>query len=199
MGVHVHGGTMSGALTPICQTCGVSLCWDIDRTTYLEARPFWDAWRCQDCAGSRLSARAWIAANGVDALPPAVRAVVDPFADAHPEYGEADAAVGRSAEACALFAAALADAGIASGTVRAAGTDADPHLAVLVVGLHVDWTAVVHDDAAPFPTVWRAEHGRPVEKPLAPELEAILADLDEDALAALVALAVERRRTRAAA
>ena len=31
MGLHTHGGTMEGALTPICEACGVSLCWDIEK------------------------------------------------------------------------------------------------------------------------------------------------------------------------
>lgn len=51
MGVHVHGGTMSGALTPICNECGVSLCWDISEEQYEEQAAFWDEWICRDCNG----------------------------------------------------------------------------------------------------------------------------------------------------
>lgn len=49
MGVHTHGGTMPGALTPICNHCGVSLCWDISEEEYEDIWEFWDAWICQDC------------------------------------------------------------------------------------------------------------------------------------------------------
>lgn len=51
MGVHVHNGTMDGALTPICNSCGVSLCWDISLEQYQEDSEFWDAWICRDCNG----------------------------------------------------------------------------------------------------------------------------------------------------
>ena len=49
MGVHKHGGTMPGALTPICNCCGVSLCWDISTEDYRNDQDFWDDWICQDC------------------------------------------------------------------------------------------------------------------------------------------------------
>ena len=51
MGVHKHGGTMPGAVTPICNDCGVSLCWDIGIDEYQQDKSFWDAWICQDCNG----------------------------------------------------------------------------------------------------------------------------------------------------
>lgn len=51
MGVHVHGGTMPGSVTPICNDCGVSLCWDIGDEEYAEAPGFWDDWTCRDCNG----------------------------------------------------------------------------------------------------------------------------------------------------
>ena len=60
MGVTVHGGTMPGAVTPICSTCGVCLCWDIAESEYDLDAPFWDAWICQDCNNAqRLSLSAW--------------------------------------------------------------------------------------------------------------------------------------------
>lgn len=60
MGVHVHGGTMPGAVTPICNTCGIALCWDIAEEEYEESRPFWDGWICRDCNGGRaVSLSAW--------------------------------------------------------------------------------------------------------------------------------------------
>lgn len=53
MGVHRHGGTMPGGLTPICNSCGVALCWDISAVDYLRDGRFWDAWRCEDCNGGQ--------------------------------------------------------------------------------------------------------------------------------------------------
>lgn len=51
MGVHKHGGTMDGGLTPICNSCGVSLCWDISVEDYKQDTMFWDSWVCRDCNG----------------------------------------------------------------------------------------------------------------------------------------------------
>lgn len=57
MSVHRHGGTMPGGVTPICNRCGVSLCWDISAYEYGEDKPFWDAWVCQDCNGGKPMSR----------------------------------------------------------------------------------------------------------------------------------------------
>lgn len=51
MGVHIHPGTMPDGVTPICNTCMISLCWDISQEEYEESRQFWDAWICKDCNG----------------------------------------------------------------------------------------------------------------------------------------------------
>ncbi len=51
MGVHVSRSTMPGGLTPICNDCGVSLCWDIADADYAEIPSFWDSWICRDCNG----------------------------------------------------------------------------------------------------------------------------------------------------
>lgn len=63
MGVHRHRGTPEGALTPICNSCGISLCWDIAEEEYVEAREFWDRWTCQDCREDeglgRMSLKEW--------------------------------------------------------------------------------------------------------------------------------------------
>jgi hypothetical protein len=60
MGVHVHGGTMAGAVTPICNECGIALCWDISEDQYAQERPFWDGWICRDCNdGEPLSLKQW--------------------------------------------------------------------------------------------------------------------------------------------
>jgi hypothetical protein len=49
MGVHTTASTIPGGLTPICNCCGVSLCWDISEEEYDERPGFWDAWQCRDC------------------------------------------------------------------------------------------------------------------------------------------------------
>lgn len=49
MGVTVTNSTMPGAMTPICEECGVALCWDIAQEEYDQAPGFWDAWKCRDC------------------------------------------------------------------------------------------------------------------------------------------------------
>lgn len=60
MGVHVHGGTMPGAVTPICNLCNVSLCWDISEEDYRQEKRFWDSWICKDCNnGESLSLKKW--------------------------------------------------------------------------------------------------------------------------------------------
>lgn len=51
MGAHIHRGTMPGGMTPICEECGVALCWDIAVEEYEAERAFWDAWKCRDCNG----------------------------------------------------------------------------------------------------------------------------------------------------
>ena len=193
MGVHIHGGTMSGALTPICDCCGISLCWDIDRTTYLEAKPFWDDWRCQDCAGTRLSAFRWRTEHGHDALPDHVRAVCDQFAEDHPDFGEQDCAT-SSEEACRLFSAALEASGYGS-SIRAIDVPVGaPHHVVDLGDMTIDWTAVRHDEAAPFPLTFRTRFGWPITpRTLAQMLEDI-ADLRPDQMEALVASVVARRR-----
>ena len=49
MGTHTTASTLPGALTPICNSCGVSLCWDISDEDYAEDKGFWDEWCCRDC------------------------------------------------------------------------------------------------------------------------------------------------------
>ena len=38
-----------GGYTPICNECGVKLCWDISPYEYEEDKSFWDEWTCRDC------------------------------------------------------------------------------------------------------------------------------------------------------
>jgi hypothetical protein len=49
MGVTITNSTIPGGVTPICNSCGVALCWDLSEDDYYEARDFWDDWECKDC------------------------------------------------------------------------------------------------------------------------------------------------------
>lgn len=49
MGVHIRPSTLAGGLTPICNDCGISLCWDISDQEYEEKKSFWNEWRCSEC------------------------------------------------------------------------------------------------------------------------------------------------------
>ena len=53
MGVHIHGGTMPGAVTPICNDCMIALCYDIPVGEYEKRKAFWDNWICQECNGGK--------------------------------------------------------------------------------------------------------------------------------------------------
>lgn len=60
MGIGTHGGTMPGAVTPICNDCGTFLCWDLGEEEAEENSDFWAAWICQDCnGGERMSLKQW--------------------------------------------------------------------------------------------------------------------------------------------
>ena len=49
MGVTIGNSTMDGAVTPICNSCGICLCYDISDSEYEENKTFWDNWQCGDC------------------------------------------------------------------------------------------------------------------------------------------------------
>jgi hypothetical protein len=51
LGVTVLTSTIGGGVTPICNSCGTTLCWDISENDYAEAQQFWDNWVCKDCNG----------------------------------------------------------------------------------------------------------------------------------------------------
>lgn len=51
MGATVCRGTMPECLTPVCNECGIHLCWDISEDEYAEYKQFWDDWICQSCNG----------------------------------------------------------------------------------------------------------------------------------------------------
>lgn len=38
-----------GEVQPICDSCGVALCWSISYEEYKEHPKFWDTWECRDC------------------------------------------------------------------------------------------------------------------------------------------------------
>lgn len=38
-----------GGYTPICDQCGVSICWDISEFEYIENKAFWDKYCCKEC------------------------------------------------------------------------------------------------------------------------------------------------------
>jgi ribonuclease HI len=49
MGVTVTASTTPGGVTPICDNCGIALCWDLAESEYNADKEFWDSWRCRDC------------------------------------------------------------------------------------------------------------------------------------------------------
>jgi len=38
-----------GEVQPICNDCGIALCWSLDEFEYLERKDFWDNWKCEHC------------------------------------------------------------------------------------------------------------------------------------------------------
>lgn len=51
---------MPGSQTPICNDCGVFLCWDVSDADADRDREFWDAWRCEECnGGQRMRLSEW--------------------------------------------------------------------------------------------------------------------------------------------
>jgi hypothetical protein len=50
---------MDGALTPICGSCGVSLCWDVEEKEAMANADFWDQWECKDCNSDCMSLSQW--------------------------------------------------------------------------------------------------------------------------------------------
>jgi hypothetical protein len=67
MGLTIYNGTMDGAMTPICNCCGIMLCWDISEEEALgEDNEFWENWICQECNdGVRLSLKDWRISKGL--------------------------------------------------------------------------------------------------------------------------------------
>lgn len=49
MGVTILKSTPSDFLTPICNECGIHLCYDISIQEYNQDKNFWDDWRCDIC------------------------------------------------------------------------------------------------------------------------------------------------------
>jgi hypothetical protein len=60
MGVVNGNSTLPGGMTPVCNVCGVHLCWDISQDDYRRNAAFWNAWICRDCnGGEALSLSEW--------------------------------------------------------------------------------------------------------------------------------------------
>lgn len=60
MGIHTHKSTMPGGMTPICNDCGISLCWDVDESEAETNAEFWNQWVCRDCnGGTPMSFHVW--------------------------------------------------------------------------------------------------------------------------------------------
>ena len=49
MGAIVNNSTTPGGVTPICNSCGTCLCWDVEENEYNEYKEFWDNWTCRNC------------------------------------------------------------------------------------------------------------------------------------------------------
>jgi hypothetical protein len=60
MGITRVKSTIPGGYTPVCNRCGIHLCWDISDEEARSARAFWDAWVCEDCnEGVAMSLKSW--------------------------------------------------------------------------------------------------------------------------------------------
>lgn len=51
MGV-TNSRTIPGDYTPICNQCGIALCYDISQEDYDKYQAFWDQWCCPECGGN---------------------------------------------------------------------------------------------------------------------------------------------------
>lgn len=49
MGITVLNNSDLDEVRPICNDCGILLCWGISITEYEEREAFWNAWRCEYC------------------------------------------------------------------------------------------------------------------------------------------------------
>lgn len=134
MGIHTSPSTVAGGVTPICNECGVSLCWDISRTEYLEAKAFWDDWTCQECHGSRQSAYAWSKQFGHEALSLELSALTHDFAKAHlsteASFRSGDDAAHNAAQCdamCTAFATELRNHDLSSETCLIAASTEHEH------------------------------------------------------------------------
>lgn len=47
-----------GSIQPICNDCGIALCWGLSEEEYDDRKQFWDDWCCRSCRqGSRRDQR----------------------------------------------------------------------------------------------------------------------------------------------
>src|SRR4030042_542062 len=49
MGIMILVSTLPGSVTPVCNQCGIALCWDIPDSDYRENQDYWDNWECEKC------------------------------------------------------------------------------------------------------------------------------------------------------
>jgi len=195
MGITTHDGTMTGGVTPTCNDCGVALCWDIARMEYLAAKAFWDAWRCQDCHGSRMSAFGWNFENGREGLPADVEAAVVAFDLAHPAMDARDFDA-QPDDVPGLFLADLVDRGIDARPIGIADVRGKPHMGVAVGDFTIDWNAARHDEDAPVPLVFRSTLEWPIEPETTSDLLEHIANLDAESFQALLTRALARKASK---
>jgi len=49
VGACILPSTLCGGISPICNSCGGVLGWDISNDEYLADKEFWDEWCCKEC------------------------------------------------------------------------------------------------------------------------------------------------------
>lgn len=49
----VKSKTFADGFTPVCNACGVHLCWDIGPDEYAKSWQFWTRWCCESCNGGQ--------------------------------------------------------------------------------------------------------------------------------------------------
>lgn len=52
-----------GSYTPICNDCGVKLCWGLSETEYQRTKEYWDKWRCEACSSPLATLSNWLKQN----------------------------------------------------------------------------------------------------------------------------------------
>ena len=64
MAIGIYNTTLPGGVTPTCGDCGIALCFDISEEEYLEQKPFWDQWKCENCnPNAKGSRKRWLSGH----------------------------------------------------------------------------------------------------------------------------------------